>query len=235
MAGMQDPGRPVLFLDIDNCLYPLSLGIYKMMKSRIYAYGQEIGLDNGSVEETCAEYLKDYGLAVRGLIKHYNIDPASFNEKVDGSLPIEDIIKPNPLLRVMIESTTARVWAFTNAGLDHARRVLSCLGVEDLFEGVTFCDYTEPNFPCKPERRAYEKAMLEAGVSDVHLCYFADDSLNNVQAALDLGWTAVHVSEQRTDCGMGIDVGDKNDVRCCHISTITELPQALPFLFEQKQ
>ncbi|KAJ1799175.1 suppressor of deletion of TFIIS [Coemansia sp. RSA 2399] len=234
MVGMEDPGRPVLFLDIDNCLYPPNLGIFKLMKSRIHEYGRELGLDGDSVEETCTTYLRDYGLTIRGLMKHHNIDPAGFNEKVDGTLPIEEIIKPNPLLRSMIESAEARVWAFTNAGLDHARRVLKSLGVEDLFEGVTYCDYMEPDFPCKPERRAYEKAMEEAGVRDASLCYFADDSLINVQAALGLGWTAVHVAKNRTGCEAAIGVGDKGTVECCHISTILELPAALPLLFGRK-
>ncbi|KAI9505140.1 pyrimidine 5'-nucleotidase [Coemansia spiralis] len=221
----------VLFLDIDNCLYSPDLGISQMMKSRIYAYGREIGLDSDEVEETCSTYFKDYGLTVRGLVLHHNIDPQEFNDKVDGSLPLEDIIKPNPLLRNMIESANARIWAFTNAGLDHASRVLKCLGIEDLFEGITYCDYTEPNFPCKPEKRVYEKAMKEAGVSNPQLCYFADDSAKNVEAALQLDWTAVHVSKQTSSCEHGYIAGEDNIIRCCHIETVLNLPQALPELF----
>ncbi|KAJ2663192.1 suppressor of deletion of TFIIS [Coemansia sp. RSA 1200] len=233
MVDFREPRRPVLFLDIDNCLYPPNLGIDRLMKDRIHAYGRELGLDSASVEETCTTYLRDYGLTVRGLMKHHDIDPAGFNEKVDGSIPIEDIIHPNPLLRTMIETTTARVWGFTNAGHDHAWRVLKCLDVADLFEGVTFCDYLEPDFPCKPEPRSYAKAMNEASVDDPSLCFFADDSLMNVQVALGLGWTSVHVSALRAGCDAGIDVPGKGIVECCHISTILELPQALPLLFRQ--
>ncbi|KAJ2529386.1 suppressor of deletion of TFIIS, partial [Coemansia sp. RSA 1933] len=190
MVGTQDSGRAILFLDIDNCLYPLELGIFRLMKRRIHTYVSSLGLDSASVETTCSKYRKDYGLTIRGLMKHHGIDPTEFNEQVDGTLPIEDIVKPNPPLRAMLQTTDARLWAFTNAGLDHARRVLKGLGIEDLFEGVTYCDYLGPDFPCKPERRAYEKAMREAGISDPRLCFFADDTLANVRAARELGWTA---------------------------------------------
>lgn len=33
----------------------------------------------------------------------------------------------------------------------HAERVLRILQVDDLVEGLVFCDYSEPNFTCKPE------------------------------------------------------------------------------------
>ncbi|KAJ1965276.1 suppressor of deletion of TFIIS [Dipsacomyces acuminosporus] len=213
--------EPIFFFDIDNCLYPLDLGVDKLMKQRIYAFAREIGLDEDSVIATCSSYYMDYGLSVRGLIKHHNIDPTDYNEKVDGSLPLEDVIKPDPELRRMIQSMKIRKWAFTNAGLEHAKRVLRCLQIDDLFEGITFCDYSEPNFPCKPEPPAYERVMKQAGVDDPRVCYFADDSAKNVEAAKSLGWTAIHVSRH---AGNAKDGGHQ-------ISTIHELPSILPQLF----
>ncbi|KAJ2439131.1 suppressor of deletion of TFIIS [Coemansia sp. RSA 2424] len=215
-------GARIFYFDIDNCLYSPELGIDLLMKDRIYAFGKDIGLDSASVVDTCSTYYKDYGLTVRGLINHHGIDVAAFNEKVDGSLPLESVIKPDPALRLMIQSIKTRRWAFTNAGIVHARRVLKCLQVEDLFEGVTFCDYAAPDFPCKPERRAYEKAMAESGVVDVRMCYFADDSISNVKTARELGWTAVLVSKQPPSA---------SELTGLHIKTIHELPLVLPQLF----
>ncbi|KAJ2483895.1 suppressor of deletion of TFIIS [Coemansia sp. RSA 2131] len=213
----------IFFFDIDNCLYAPDLDIARMMKQRIYAYGRKIGLDEASVVKTCASYYRNYGLSVRGLVMHHQIDPVEFDEEVDGSLPLEDIIKPDVELRAMLESIKTRRWAFTNAGNNHARRVLKCLGIADLFEGITFCDYSEPDFPCKPEREAYDRAMCEAGVDDAQLCYFADDSAQNVEAALCLGWTAVLVSPAIHTMG-----ADKNHLQ---IQSIHQLPEVLPQLF----
>ncbi|KAJ2860997.1 suppressor of deletion of TFIIS [Coemansia aciculifera] len=216
------PSERIFYFDIDNCLYSPDLGIHLLMKDRIYAFGKEIGLDSASVVDTCSSYYKDYGLTVRGLINHHGIDVAAFNKKVDGDLPLESVIKPDPALRQMILSIKTRRWAFTNAGIEHARRVLKCLQVDDLFEGITYCDYAEPNFPCKPERRAYEKAMRESGVKDMQLCYFADDSVSNVKAAKEIGWTAVLVSKQLPSASATTGL---------HITTIHELPMVLPQLF----
>ncbi len=45
-------------------------------------------------------------------------DPLDFDEKCDGSLPLEEMIKPDPSLRKLFEDidrSKARVWALTNA------------------------------------------------------------------------------------------------------------------------
>ncbi|KAJ1879431.1 suppressor of deletion of TFIIS [Coemansia sp. RSA 1722] len=207
----------VFFFDIDNCLYPPDLGLTALTKSRIHAFALSAGLGPETVVDTCNTYLSDYGLTVRGLMKYHGVDPTEFNEKVDGSLPLEEVIKPDAELRKILERVNIRRWAFTNAGIAHARRVLQCLGIDDLFEGITYCDYTEPNFPCKPERAAYERAMKEAGVTDHRLCYFVDDSSKNIQAAVALGWTAVEVSQTPSTE--------------LHIQRIHELPSVLPHLF----
>jgi hypothetical protein len=46
------------------------------------------------------------------------------------------------------------------------------LGIDDLFEGLTFCDYAEMPLVCKPHPDMYRKAMKHAGVERVEDCYF---------------------------------------------------------------
>jgi pyrimidine and pyridine-specific 5'-nucleotidase len=54
--------------------------------------------------------------------------------------------------------------------------VVRLLGVEDFFEGITYCDYAqaekEGKLLAKPHRDMFLKAMKEAGVSKVEDCYF---------------------------------------------------------------
>ena len=40
--------------------------------------------------------------------------------------------------------------------LQHAMRVLKILNVDDLVDGLVFCEYSDPNFSCKPEREYYD-------------------------------------------------------------------------------
>lgn len=121
------------------------------------------------------EYYTSYGLAIEGLVRHHQIDPLDYNAKVDDALPLENVIKPNPELKALLEDidrSKVRLWLFTNAYKTHGRRVVKLLGIEDFFEGLTFCDYSEPPLICKPDPRMYTKAMKEAGVERVEDCFF---------------------------------------------------------------
>ncbi|KAJ1661075.1 putative suppressor of disruption of TFIIS [Dispira simplex] len=215
-----DP-RPVLFFDIDNCLYPKSTGIALLMKERIYKYGQRIGIPEQEVIHLCETYYREYGLAIRGLLKHHIIDPADYDAQVDGTLPLEEILNKDPELRAMLQATTARRVAFTNAGRNHAVRVLRCLDVIDLFEELVYCEYADPNFTCKPEKESFMRAMRRAQVTDPQLCYFVDDSLDNVKMAKALGWHAVHLDPEGTTT-------DPN-IQC--ITDILQLCEAFPGLW----
>src|SRR5262245_6743052 len=89
------------------------------------------------------EYYQNYGLAIEGLVRHHQIDPLDYNSKVDDALALDDIITPNPELRRLLEDvdrSKVRMWLFTNAYVTHGKRVVRLLGIEDLFEGMTYCD-----------------------------------------------------------------------------------------------
>lgn len=170
------------------------------------------------------EYYTNYGLAIEGLVRHHQIDPLEYNAKVDDALPLEGIIKPNPELRQLLEDidrSKVRVWLLTNAYVNHGKRVVKLLGIDDQFEGLTFCDYGEMPLVCKPHEDMYKKAMRHAGVDQMEDCFFVgmiisfffgpcclnlermkslilllDDSYANCAAAKKLGWTAAHLVEE---------------------------------------
>ena len=145
------------------------------------------------------EYYKDYGLAVTGLALHHKIAPLEFNREVDDALPLDSIIAPNPQLRQLladIDKAKVKLWLFTNAYITHAQRVIRLLGIEDMFEGITYCDYGKIPIKCKPHTEMYEKAEVEAGASSVDGCFFVGKSLANFSRR-----TAVllHLSFAHTD------------------------------------
>ena len=120
-------------------------------------------------------YYMDYGLAIEGLVRHHKVDPLEYNDRVDNALPMEEILAPDPGLRQLLldfNRQKVKLWLFTNAYVQHARRVVRLLGIEDLFEGVTYCDYGATKFVCKPHSDAYAKAEREAGTQSVEECYF---------------------------------------------------------------
>jgi len=203
-------------------LYDKATGISDLMTQRIKEYGESIGIHQNEVADVTLSYYKKYGLAIRGLIKYHHIDPLDFDRKVDQSLSLEAILKPNLKLRKMLLNLNIKKWAFTNANYPHAKRVLRLLGIDDLFAGITYCDYSSPNFYCKPEHQAYLKAMAEAHVHSPLNCYFIDDSIANLNAAKQLGWSTVLVSNPLP----------KTTVNHLVIQKVSDLPLIMPELFK---
>jgi pyrimidine 5'-nucleotidase len=124
------------------------------------------------------EYYQNYGLAIEGLVRHHQIDPLEYNAKVDDALPLDGIIKPRPELKKLladIDRTKVRLWLFTNAYVNHARRVIRLLEIEEFFEGITYCDYADVPLTCKPHPDMYAKAMREAGVEKHEDCFFVGE------------------------------------------------------------
>ena len=121
------------------------------------------------------EYYKTYGLAIEGLVRHHKIDALEYNREVDDALPLDSIITKDPALRKLlgdIDTTKVKLWLFTNAYVTHGQRVVRLLGIEDMFEGMTFCDYAKSKLICKPHPEMFAKAMSEAGVDEFKDCYF---------------------------------------------------------------
>lgn len=236
----------VLFLDLDNTLYPSSTGIAEQMNTRIASFFTEkIGMTQAEAVELGRKYYKDYGLAVKGVLKHHiGIDPRDYEEWVDGGLDLQGL-EHDEELKATLGKCTARMLVFTNAGLVHARRVLQQMHIEELFEGICYCDYAERRaenddlcnasttsiddlFPAKPEPKAYERAMRRAGISAPSQCYFADDSAQNIEAAMQVGWNCVLVAEDK-DTSMRRE-GKISPGRIA-IRRLADLPLVFPKLF----
>lgn len=136
---------------------------------------KHLGLSQADACKLHQEYYRDYGLAIEGLARHHKIDPIEYNTQVDDAIPLEDILSPDPVLRKLLEDvdrSKIKLWLFTNAYVNHGKRVVRLLGVDDLFDGMTYCDYGQYPIICKPFPAMYAKAMKEAGVTEMKDCYF---------------------------------------------------------------
>lgn len=229
-----DPNLKVFFFDIDNCLYKRSTRIHDMMQVSIHEYFMnELEMNAEDAYKLNSTYYREYGLAIRGLVMHHQIRALEYNEMVDDALPLQDILKPDNELREMLKKLKEakkidKLWLFTNAYKNHGIRVIRLLGIADLFDGITYCDYAqEDTLICKPDPRAFEKARIQSGLGDYQNAWFVDDSGNNIKTGLELGMRkCVHLVEHEVDFNLGAT--PKGSVV---INDITDLPKAVPELF----
>lgn len=196
--------RKIFYFDIDNCLYNRSTKIHDMMQVKIHEYFKtNLNLDDNEAYKLHMDYYKNYGLALEGLVRNHKVDALKYNEEVDDSLDLKSVLTYNQPLRDMLINLKKthdfdHFWLVTNAYKNHALRVISFLGLGDLFDGLTYCDYSQLPISCKPMKAFFDNCFKVTNVDSEHLkqVAFVDDSEINVKAAYKLGLgTVVHYIE----------------------------------------
>lgn len=212
-----------LFFDLDDTLYPNGNGLWEAIRSRMGNYMVErLGIPEDEVLSLRRDYYQTYGTTLRGLQKHHHVDADEYLAYVH-DLPLEQYIKPDPALKLILQKITPRRFIFTNADVNHAIRVLQILGVEDCFDGII--DIRALDFACKPEPAAYRRALAFAGNPEPKSCLMLDDSPVNLFPAHSLGFTTVLVHHNES-CFPGVSLA---------IPSLHALPTRFPELWEELQ
>ncbi|CAL9732494.1 suppressor of disruption of TFIIS [Monosporozyma unispora] len=232
------PGEKIFYFDIDNCLYKSSTKIHDLMQVSIEQYFQnKLNLSPMEARKLNHTYYKEYGLAIRGLVMYHGVNALEYNSLVDDSLPLQDILKPDLKLRSMLIKLRQtgkfdKLWLFTNAYKTHAMRVIRLLGLGDLFDGLTYCDYNQiDTLICKPDMKAFERAKLQSGLDNYKDAWFIDDSGSNIAMGLKLGMQhCIHVVEVKESKMHEILGQSPNGSQV--IQFVTDLPDIISDLLE---
>jgi putative hydrolase of the HAD superfamily len=183
-----------LFLDLDGTLYPGSNGIWELIAGRMERYMHEkIGIPKEKVPETRQRYFLEYGTTLKGLMSNHSIDPEHFLAFVH-DVPVGDFLEPDQRLRDILQTIPQSKWILTNSDTAHATRVLTALGLYDLFEGIL--DITRMAYENKPNPGVFQKALSFAGNIRAGQCVFVDDIPKNVDQARKLGWITILVGDK---------------------------------------
>ena len=178
-----------IFFDLDDTLYPSSTGLWAVLKGRMNDYMRErLGFPEAEIPALRERYFMQYGTTLRGLQANHRIDTTDYLAYVH-DVRLEDYLTPDPLQRSVIASLGTRNLIFTNADAAHARRVLTALGLADLFESVVDVNAMEPY--CKPMPESFALAMRTAGADDPAQCVMIDDLPRTTRAARGAGMFAL--------------------------------------------
>jgi len=178
-----------LFFDLDDTLYPSSTGLWKAIKERMNLYMREhMGIPEKDVPVLREQYFKMYGTTLRGLQARHNVDTEDYLAFVH-DLPLSEYLTPNPLQREIIASLPGRKLIFTNADVNHARRILAALQLDDLFDTVIDVNAVAPY--CKPMPESFAIAQELADEPDPRKCVVIDDLPHTTRAALEAGMASI--------------------------------------------
>ena len=174
-----------IFFDLDDTLYPSSTGLWEAIKDRMNLYMRErLGIPEKDVPLLREQYFKMYGTTLQGLQKRHKVDKDDFLAFVH-DLPLKEYLTPNLIVRDIIASLGTRNLVFTNADVHHARRVLSLLEIDELFETIVDVNAVAPY--CKPMPESFAIAMELAEEPDPRKCVMIDDLPRTTRAALNVG------------------------------------------------
>jgi putative hydrolase of the HAD superfamily len=186
-----------IFFDLDDTLYPPATGLWKEIKGRIGLYMHErMNIPQDEVSNLREKYFLQYGTTMRGLQANHKIDTQDFLAFVH-DLPLKNYLTPNLILREVIASLPTRNLILTNADSNHADRVLTALGLRDLFE--TMIDVNTINPYCKPMPESFQIAMQIANESDASKCVMIDDINRTTRAAKEQGLFSILYNEKFDD------------------------------------
>lgn len=180
--------------DLDDTLYPSTCDVFFKMEKRICEYmNKHIGISVDEARILQRAYYSKYGVTIRGLMIHHNIDPDDFLEDIH-QIDLS-VLPENKELDEYIGRLPGKKYIFTNGIKSHAERVLEKVGIRNHFEGIF--SIREADFIPKPSMDVYKKMLATFGIDSTKAIMF-DDAQKNLEPANELGLATVWVRGELT-------------------------------------
>jgi putative hydrolase of the HAD superfamily len=175
--------------DLDNTLYPAESGFMAAIVHRMTDYVERVtGLPREAAFKLQKTYLAEHGLTLKGMMLNHGVDPAEFHA-IFHDLSLEALAH-DPALLAALARLPGRRLIFTNADDLHARRVMTHLGLDSLFDDVFHIG--SAGYEPKPSPEAFRRIDAAHGI-DPNVTAFFEDSERNLEPAASLGMTTVLV------------------------------------------
>lgn len=177
-----------LLFDLDDTLYPTSVGMMQEISARMSAWMMtRLGVPAEDVDRQRQDYWARYGTTLRGLYIERQIDPHDFLDFVH-DIRVEKYLRRDAQLAAMLARLPQIKVIFTNAPAEYARRVVRALGIEKHFAEIFDIHFIA--YESKPTPSAYDK-VLAALPARAGACAMIDDTARNLAPAKKLGMTTV--------------------------------------------
>jgi putative hydrolase of the HAD superfamily len=179
-----------LVFDLDNTIYSEDKKILDAINDNINIFMEKcVGIDPMDVDRLRRQYREKYGITLKGLMIHYNIDPQEYLEFVH-NINYDILVHKDELLLEIFKKIRGNKYIFTNGSKNHAVNTLKRLGIMDLFERIFSIEDTA--FTPKPSIDSFFIFTNNVGI-DPEKSVFFDDTVENLISAKKIGFTTVLV------------------------------------------
>ena len=164
-----------LLLDLDGTVYQDLESVFGQVSKLMTRYiSEKLNIDFRKAKELQTNYFYKYNTSLNGLMIHHKIPPEEFLKYVH-NIDLS-FMKKDFFLRQQLKKLNMRKLIFTNGSTDHAKNVLSHLGIDDLFDDIF--DISDAKYQPKPEPNAFDLMVKKFGIIPKETIYIEDIAKN---------------------------------------------------------
>ena len=186
--------KKYLLLDLDGVCYGSHNGyplekVFGMVSKRMTKFIQEkLNLDEKKAKELQTDYFYKYNTSLNGLMLHHNVVGEEFLKYVH-DIDIS-FMKEDKIMRNEIEQLDMEKFIFTNGSAEHAKNILTHLGIYDLFGRDKVFDIQDAGYVPKPEAKTFDLMVEKFGINPKETIYI-EDIAKNLSIGHERGCTTV--------------------------------------------
>ena len=182
--------------DLDNTIYDIRSGLFIKISERITEYIIKfLSLTREEASFVRSDMYRKYGLTLTGLMREYEIDPDEYLDFIHDVTHPE--LKYEKQLKLDLKNLSGRKFIYTNASQDHAKKILSAMGIESEFEKIL--DIKATQYVPKPDPKSYDIMLKSFGIlsNKIESSIFIEDTAKNLKPAKLRGLKTVWIENDR--------------------------------------
>ena len=183
-----------LLLDLDGVCYGkhnnYSLEkVFGQVSNRMTSFiSERLNIDTKEAKKLQTDYFYKYNTSLNGLMIHHDIPPQEFLKYVH-SIDLS-FMKEDKIMRSELENLDMEKFIFTNGSAEHAKNILTHLGIYDLFGRVKIFDIEDSGYVPKPEAKTFDLMLKKFGINPKETIYI-EEKKKNLSIGYERGCTTV--------------------------------------------
>ena len=171
-----------LLLDLDGVCYgkhnnySLEKVFGQVSKRMTMFISERLKIDMEKAKKLQTDYFYKYNTSLNGLMIHHDIPPEEFLKYVH-TIDLS-FMKEDKIMRSELEKLDMEKFIFTNGSAEHAKNILTHLGVYDLFGRDKVFDIKDAGYVPKPEAKTFDLMVEKFGLNPKETIYIEDIAKN---------------------------------------------------------